>query len=70
MKKFIFSAVAIIVFSCGCLWAQNSALKITADEIRIEKPLSANTFTFQLSYCGLTISNGSDGSLNPLPWPL
>lgn len=57
MKKFILSAVAIIVFSCGCLWAQNSAIKITADKIRIEKPLSADSFNFQLKYCGLTIKN-------------
>lgn len=68
MKKFILSVVATIVFGYGCLWAQTSAMKITADKIRIEKPLSADYFTFQLNYCGLTIMNGvkNPGGLYPI----
>ena len=67
MKKFILSVVATIVFGYGCLWAQTSAMKITSDEIRIEKPLSADLFTFKLKYCGLTIKNGlsTGGVLRP-----
>ena len=73
MKKFILSAVATIVFGCGCLWAQTSAMKITSDEIRIEKPLSADLFTFQLTFCGLTVMNGMEdngGGLIPYPFPI
>ena len=72
MKKLILSAVVIIVSGCGCLWAQTSAIKITADKIRIEKPLSADLFTFQLKYCGLTIKTGfSTGEvIKPEPIPI
>lgn len=31
MKKFILSIAATIIFGCGCLWTQTSAMKITAD---------------------------------------
>ena len=40
MKKFILSIAAIIVFGCGCLGAQTSAMKITADKIEVFKPIS------------------------------